>query len=147
MLCSITSLTIILSVTWGIKRLSLLFVPPTWRRNGDYYEKNSTQNIFSFREKIYTEKRSGVGSGSIKLEVSNVLHTDGSNNVIISEFERGDIMYDPNKWDHGSHYYNTTKKTYAKNTKYDGQVTYLLTCPDAIPASAAESARISLATN
>lgn len=61
-----------------------------------YYEKNSTQNIFSFREKIYTEKRSGVGSGSIKLEVSNVLHTDGSNNVIISEFERGDIMYDPN---------------------------------------------------
>ena len=112
-----------------------------------YYEKNSTQNIFSFREKIYTEKRSGVGSGSIKLEVSNVLHTDGSNNVIISEFELGDIMYDPNKWDHGSHYYNTTKKTYAKNTKYDGQVTYLLTCPDAIHASAAESARISLATN
>ncbi len=38
MLCSITSLTIILSATWGIKRLSLLFVPPTWRRNGDYYE-------------------------------------------------------------------------------------------------------------
>lgn len=39
------------------------------------------------------------------------------------------------------------KNSYAKNTKYDGQVTYLLTCPDAIPASAAESARISLATN
>ena len=41
MLCSITSLTIILSVTWGIKRLSLLFVPPTWRRNGDYYEEGT----------------------------------------------------------------------------------------------------------
>ena len=36
-LCSIASLTIILSATWRIKRLSLLFVPPIWRRNGDYY--------------------------------------------------------------------------------------------------------------
>lgn len=33
------SLTIILSATWRIGRLSLLFVPPTWRRNGDYYEQ------------------------------------------------------------------------------------------------------------
>ena len=37
-LCSIASLTIILSVAWRIKRLSLLFVPPTWRRNGDFYD-------------------------------------------------------------------------------------------------------------
>ena len=46
MLCSITSLTIILSVTWGIKRLSLLFVPPTWRRNGDYYENRINFEVF-----------------------------------------------------------------------------------------------------
>ena len=41
MLCSIASLTIILSVTWRIERLSLLFVSPTERRrNGDYNDKN-----------------------------------------------------------------------------------------------------------
>ncbi|EET58581.1 hypothetical protein BRYFOR_09417 [Marvinbryantia formatexigens DSM 14469] len=40
MLCSIASLTIILSATWGIGRLSLLFVPPTERRrNGDFYAR------------------------------------------------------------------------------------------------------------
>ena len=37
MLCSIASLAIILSSTRRIGRLSLLFVPPTWRRNGDYH--------------------------------------------------------------------------------------------------------------
>jgi len=37
-LCSIASLTIILSATWRMKRLLLLFVPLTWRRNGDYYD-------------------------------------------------------------------------------------------------------------
>ena len=37
-LCSVASLRIILSITWRMGRLSLLFVPPTERRrNGDYY--------------------------------------------------------------------------------------------------------------
>ena len=36
-LCSVASSRSILSITWRIERLSLLFVPPTWRRNGDYY--------------------------------------------------------------------------------------------------------------
>ena len=34
-LCSVASSRTILSITWRIERLSLLFVPPTWRRNGD----------------------------------------------------------------------------------------------------------------
>lgn len=38
-LCSIASLKTILSAMWKSERLSLLFVPPTWRRNGDYYER------------------------------------------------------------------------------------------------------------
>ncbi|WP_301591585.1 nucleotidyl transferase AbiEii/AbiGii toxin family protein [Anaerostipes faecis] len=37
-LCSIASLKTILSAMWKSERLSLLFVPPTWRRNGDYYD-------------------------------------------------------------------------------------------------------------
>jgi len=38
-LCSIASLKTILSAMWKSERLSLLFVPPTWRRNGDYYDR------------------------------------------------------------------------------------------------------------
>ena len=40
-LCSVASSRSILSVQWRIGRLSLLFVPPTWRRNGDSYERKS----------------------------------------------------------------------------------------------------------
>ena len=54
MLCSITSLTIILSVTWGIKRLSLLFVPPIWRRNEDYYEDANRKSCYSGKILQYT---------------------------------------------------------------------------------------------
>lgn len=95
---------------------------------------------------MYVIKKSGVGSGSISLDVSNVLHTNGSSQTIISGFEQGDILFDSSKWDWGWYYYNTTVKSYSKSTNYKGQVTYLLMCPDAIPASATGSARISLAT-
>ena len=45
-LCSVASLRIILSITWRIERLSLLFVPPTERRrNGDLYERKSKRDM------------------------------------------------------------------------------------------------------
>ena len=48
MLCDITFLNVILTVTRKIERLSLLFVPSTeWRRNGDYYEEKKDQTIMS----------------------------------------------------------------------------------------------------
>lgn len=111
-----------------------------------YYSENNKTNTFPFRQKMYVIKKSGVGSGSISLDVSNVLHTNGSSQTIISGFEQGAILIDSSKWDWGWYYYNTTVKSYSKSTNYKGQVTYLLMCPDAIPASATGSARISLAT-
>ena len=54
MLCSIASLKTILSAMWKSERLSLLFVPPTWRRNGDYYErtKERQKRYINLIEKI-----------------------------------------------------------------------------------------------
>ncbi|MBC5677714.1 sigma-70 family RNA polymerase sigma factor [Anaerostipes sp. NSJ-7] len=39
---------------WKSERLSLLFVPPTWRRNGDYYErtKERQKRYINLIEKI-----------------------------------------------------------------------------------------------
>ncbi|WP_279289334.1 RNA polymerase sigma factor, partial [Anaerostipes hominis (ex Liu et al. 2021)] len=53
-LCSIASLKTILSAMWKSERLSLLFVPPTWRRNGDYYErtKERQKRYINLIEKI-----------------------------------------------------------------------------------------------
>ena len=53
-LCSIASLKTILSAMWKSERLSLLVVPPTWRRNGDYYErtKERQKRYINLIEKI-----------------------------------------------------------------------------------------------
>ena len=93
-----------------------------------YYSSTNTQNAFPFRQKF------------------NALHTDGTNKVIISPFQQGDLLVDTSKWEWGWYYFNTTVKYYPKNTTYKGQITYLLTCPDGIPMAYSNSATIPLAT-
>ena len=111
-----------------------------------YYSSTNTQNAFPFRQKFYMIKRSGAGANNISVDVSNALHTDGTNKVIISPFQQGDLLVDTSKWEWGWYYFNTTVKYYPKNTTYKGQITYLLTCPDGIPMSYSNSATIPLAT-
>jgi len=95
-----------------------------------YYSSTNTQNAFPFRQKFYMIKRSGAGT----------------NKVIISPFQQGDLLVDTSKWEWGWYYFNTTVKYYPKNTTYKGQITYLLTCPDGIPMAYSNSATIPLAT-
>ena len=111
-----------------------------------YYSSTNTQNAFPFRQKFYMIKRSGAGANNISVDVSNALHTDGTNKVIISPFQQGDLLVDTSKWEWGWYYFNTTVKYYPKNTTYKGQITYLLTCPDGIPMAYSNSATIPLAT-
>ena len=47
-----------------------------------YYSSTNTQNAFPFRQKFYMIKRSGAGANNISVDVSNALHTDGTNKVI-----------------------------------------------------------------
>ena len=96
MLCSITSLTIILSVTWGIKRLSLLFVPPTWRRNGDYYEINGKRHA-SPHLFLITEIEQGILLSSYEIpkgEDKNTFSYDSMKNVDYSKLEKSE-KFDP----------------------------------------------------
>ena len=57
-----------------------------------YYSSTNTQNAFPFRQKFYMIKRSGAGANNISVDVSNALHTDGTNKVIISPFQQGDLL-------------------------------------------------------
>ena len=111
-----------------------------------FLQYTNTQNAFPFRQKFYMIKRSGAGANNISVDVSNALHTDGTNKVIISPFQQGDLLVDTSKWEWGWYYFNTTVKYYPKNTTYKGQITYLLTCPDGIPMAYSNSATIPLAT-
>lgn len=66
-----------------------------------YYSSTNTQNVFPFRQKFYMIKRSGAGANNISVDVSNALHTDGTNKVIISPFQQGDLLVDTSKWEWG----------------------------------------------
>lgn len=66
-----------------------------------YYSSTNTQNAFPFRQKFYMIKRSGAGANNISVDVSNALHTDGTNKVIISPFQQGDLLVDTSKWEWG----------------------------------------------
>ena len=81
-----------------------------------YYSSTNTQNAFPSRQKFYMIKRSGAGANNISVDVSNALHTDGTNKVIISPFQQGDLLVDTSKWEWGWYYFNTTVKYYPKNT-------------------------------
>ena len=61
-LCSIASLKTILSAMWKSERLSLLFVPPTWRRNGDYY--GEIRIYPSFKQRPEYRKAGGSHAGN-----------------------------------------------------------------------------------
>ena len=124
---------------WNVVRVGLSYIE-------SFYSVNSTQNEFPFRQKIYTIKRTGAASSSIGLTVSNILHTDGNKETIISYFTQGDLMYDSTEWDWGALYFNNAVYYYRKDTDYTGQVTYLLSNPDGFPATALGSANIAFAT-
>ena len=83
-------------------------------------------NVVDIELDFYMIKRSGAGANNISVDVSNALHTDGTNKVIISPFQQGDLLVDTSKWEWGWYYFNTTVKYYPKNTTYKGQITYFI---------------------
>lgn len=111
-----------------------------------YDPSDANLNDFMYRQRFFSYKIVGAGANSIDLAVSNFLHTDGQRKTIINDLMQGDVIFNPTEWDYCTYWFNNTSYSYSKNTNFYGQVTYLLLCPDGIPATATDSAKIDFAT-
>lgn len=110
------------------------------RYEEDYYPLSSfPRNLFSWREQTYYYKFTGMSSGNIRIDLSNFLHTDGTNNKVIYPSGSGDTLFDPTEWDWCGVNYNSEGYEYTNTTNYKGQVTYVVYCIDGMPAEYLDS--------
>lgn len=87
-----------------------------------------------------------MSAGNIKLDVSNFLHTDGTNRKIIYPTGSTPTIFDPTVWDMCEVDYNSDTYEYTNTTNYYGQVTYMVACTDGIPAECFGSVQLSFKT-
>lgn len=108
----------------------------------DIYTVSGTKNKFSSRKKSVVYKRAAATSMPA-VKVHNVKHSNGK---VFSSWTKGQIMFDPNNWDGGSIYTNSTAVTYANTTKVTGNLPFTLSCSGGVPASSAGSVSMALKT-